>query len=114
MNEESLFAAALERATAAEREAFLDEACAGDVALRERVDRLLAADEKPAASSTSRPGRRDRRKTLPGWLPTVSFRANASALWWPAATSCSRRSAKAAWAPSGWPSRRTRCAARSR
>src|SRR5262249_38929879 len=46
MIEESLFAAALERATAAERRAFLDEACAGDAALRQRVDRLLAAYEK--------------------------------------------------------------------
>jgi serine/threonine protein kinase/tetratricopeptide (TPR) repeat protein len=46
MDEESLFAAALERVTAAERRAFLDEACAGDAALRQRVDRLLAAYEK--------------------------------------------------------------------
>ena len=46
MIEESLFAAALERSTAAERRAFLDEACAGDVALRQRVERLLAAHEK--------------------------------------------------------------------
>ena len=34
MMEESLFAAALERTFAAERQAFLEEACAGDVALR--------------------------------------------------------------------------------
>src|SRR3954454_5634383 len=46
MNEESLFAAALELATPAERRAFLDEACAGDVALRDLVERLLAAHEK--------------------------------------------------------------------
>jgi tetratricopeptide (TPR) repeat protein len=46
MIEESLFAAALERPTVAERRAFLDEACAGDVALRQRVERLLAAHEK--------------------------------------------------------------------
>ena len=44
MNEESLFAAALEKPTAAERQAFLDEACGGDAALRQRVERLLAAD----------------------------------------------------------------------
>jgi hypothetical protein len=44
MNEESLFAAALEKASATERRAFLDEACAGDPALRRRVERLLAAD----------------------------------------------------------------------
>src|SRR5438552_2490399 len=46
MNEESLFAAALEKPTAAARRAFLDEACGEDVALRERVERLLAADRQ--------------------------------------------------------------------
>jgi eukaryotic-like serine/threonine-protein kinase len=45
MNEESLFAAALEKATPAERQAFLDQACGGDDALRLRVERLLAAHE---------------------------------------------------------------------
>src|SRR5690348_9471860 len=44
MTEESLFAAALERATAAEREAFLADAAGGDDALRRRVERLIAAD----------------------------------------------------------------------
>jgi serine/threonine protein kinase/tetratricopeptide (TPR) repeat protein len=44
MTEESLFAAALERVTEAERRAFLAEAAAGDDALRRRVERLLAAD----------------------------------------------------------------------
>jgi eukaryotic-like serine/threonine-protein kinase len=43
MNEESLFVAALEKPTAAERQAFLEKACAGDVALRQRVERLLVA-----------------------------------------------------------------------
>ena len=36
----------LERATAAERQAFLAEAFAGDVALRRRVERLLAAHDR--------------------------------------------------------------------
>ncbi len=45
MDEESLFAAALRLPTAAQRGAFLDEACGGDPRLRERVGRLLAADE---------------------------------------------------------------------
>jgi eukaryotic-like serine/threonine-protein kinase len=45
MNEESLFATAVDKPTAAERRAFLDEACAGDVRLRQRVEQLLAADE---------------------------------------------------------------------
>src|SRR5438105_4478968 len=44
MNEESLFAAALEKANPTERQAFLTDACGGDDALRQRVERLLAAD----------------------------------------------------------------------
>ncbi len=43
MTEEDLFSAALEKPTAEERRAFLDEACAGDVALRKRMDLLVAA-----------------------------------------------------------------------
>src|SRR4051794_23198177 len=46
MNEESLFAAALERSTTTERRAFLDEACGGDLALREQGERLLAAHDQ--------------------------------------------------------------------
>jgi WD40 repeat protein len=40
---ESVFAAALERFSAGERAAYLDEACAGDPALRQRVEALLRA-----------------------------------------------------------------------
>jgi WD40 repeat protein len=43
MTEEMVFAAALERSTPAERAAFLDEACAGDPALRARVEALLGS-----------------------------------------------------------------------
>jgi tetratricopeptide (TPR) repeat protein/tRNA A-37 threonylcarbamoyl transferase component Bud32 len=46
MDEAALFAAALEKPTPAERRAFLDRACAGDGALRRRLERLLAADER--------------------------------------------------------------------
>ena len=45
MHEESLFAAALEKPDAAERQQFLDEACGKDAALRKRLERLLAADQ---------------------------------------------------------------------
>src|SRR5687768_16518730 len=45
MDEESLFAAALRLPTPAQRSAFLNEACGNDPRLRERVERLLAADE---------------------------------------------------------------------
>jgi WD40 repeat protein len=40
---ETVFFVALEKATLAERSAYLDEACAGDGALRRRVERLLAS-----------------------------------------------------------------------
>ena len=45
MNEESLFAAALDLMTQAERRAFLDEACADNERLRQRVQRLLATED---------------------------------------------------------------------
>jgi hypothetical protein len=61
MSEESLFAAALERTSSADQLAFLDRACAGDAALRERVARLLDAHERAF-------GILDRRVT-PGGLP---------------------------------------------
>jgi WD40 repeat protein/tRNA A-37 threonylcarbamoyl transferase component Bud32 len=44
MNEDSLFAAVLDKPTEAERRAFLDAACAGNLRLRQRVEQLLAAD----------------------------------------------------------------------
>ena len=93
MNEEWLFAAALERATAAERQAFLAEACAGDVALRRRVERLLAAHDRSTGilDQTALPAGSVEVTVHadPGGAPG----ANASAPWWPAATSCSKRSA---------------------
>jgi serine/threonine protein kinase len=46
MTEESLFLAALEKPTPAERQAFLEEACGLDVALRARVQLLLEADAR--------------------------------------------------------------------
>ena len=50
MQEQSIFIEALEREDPAERAAFLDQACAGDAALRERIERLLALDHLAAAS----------------------------------------------------------------
>jgi serine/threonine protein kinase/lipopolysaccharide biosynthesis regulator YciM len=43
MTEDELFAAALEKGTPEERAAFLAQACAGDSALRKRVEELLAS-----------------------------------------------------------------------
>src|SRR5437667_11756307 len=46
MNEESIFAAALEKGNPAERAAYLDEACAGDPALRSEVEALLQSHQE--------------------------------------------------------------------
>src|SRR5262245_33440648 len=46
-NARDVFLAALEKQSAAERAAFLDEACAGDLPLRHRVEALLAAHDAP-------------------------------------------------------------------
>jgi serine/threonine protein kinase len=47
MTEETIFLKALEQATPAERAAYLDVACAGDPALRERVEALLRSHADP-------------------------------------------------------------------
>src|SRR5947208_1204022 len=44
MTEETIFATALEKKTAGERQAFLDEACADKTELRAQVEELLRAD----------------------------------------------------------------------
>src|SRR5215470_15328433 len=49
MTEETIFAAALEKSTPAERAAYLDEACGGDAGLRQRVEALLATQNKLGA-----------------------------------------------------------------
>src|SRR5687768_2190935 len=46
MTEREIFAAALHHRNAAERAAFLGAACAGDAALRQRVESLLAEHEQ--------------------------------------------------------------------
>src|SRR5262245_28799254 len=56
MTEETLFALALERSGPAERRAFLDAACGGDARLRDRVERLLAADERTRGILDRGPG----------------------------------------------------------
>src|SRR4051812_29094998 len=48
MNEETLFHLAREKPPD-QRSAFLDEVCAGNTALRERLEILLAADEQPGS-----------------------------------------------------------------
>src|SRR5262245_7186750 len=46
MTERSVFVAALDLDDPADRAAYLDRACGGDPALRQRVDRLLATFER--------------------------------------------------------------------
>jgi WD40 repeat protein/serine/threonine protein kinase len=48
MTEETIFATALDKQKPAERSAFLEEVCAGDAALRQRVESLIAAHEQAA------------------------------------------------------------------
>ena len=65
MNERDLFMAALQIEGAAERSAYLDRTCAGETALRQRVEALLAAFEQAGASCNSPRGTRGRRRTSP-------------------------------------------------
>ncbi len=46
MHEESIFFAALEKRTPAERQAYLESACASDAELRRRLEALLKAHEQ--------------------------------------------------------------------
>src|SRR4029079_19096186 len=46
MTERDIFTAALAKADRAQRDAFLDEACAGDIALRKRIESLLTEHEQ--------------------------------------------------------------------
>src|SRR5262249_40250529 len=48
MTEETIFTAAREKQSPTERSAFLDEACGGDAALRQRVEALIEAHEQAA------------------------------------------------------------------
>jgi hypothetical protein len=47
MSERAIFIAALEKDDPAERAAYLEQACAGDPALRQRIERLLQAHGRP-------------------------------------------------------------------
>ena len=46
MNEREIFAEAMQKSSAAERAAFLAQACSGDDALRRRIDELIAEQER--------------------------------------------------------------------
>ena len=63
MNEETIFAAALEKTNPAERAAYLDGACGGDVELHRRVEVLLLAHAK--SGDLLDPSARDAAATTP-------------------------------------------------
>jgi tetratricopeptide (TPR) repeat protein len=55
MNERDIFIAALQKATTAERQAFVEEACRGEETLRQGVEALLAAHDRAAGFLESPP-----------------------------------------------------------
>ena len=93
------------------RRAYLEQACEGDLELRRHVDALLQAYERPGVSSRDQPSRRTwPRSSAPPYrrlarLPVRSLQAPEAGS---ARTSFSMKSAKGAWAPSTWPSRKSR------
>ena len=65
MNEASIVAAALEKKSAAERAAYLDQACAGDTALRQRVEELLQGRQNASFEPTIREALAAAQRALP-------------------------------------------------
>jgi WD40 repeat protein/serine/threonine protein kinase len=55
MSERDIFAAAMRKTEPAERAAFLEQACAGDAALRQRVEMLLLAHDQATLTGTPSP-----------------------------------------------------------
>ena len=110
MNELDLFAAAIGITDPEERAALLERECAGRPEVRNRLDQLLDAHFKsnplldaPAQEQTNAVRDCARSRTAP-----YRIAAEAEGRSSPAVTSCSSRSAKAAWARSGWPTRPSR------
>jgi eukaryotic-like serine/threonine-protein kinase len=67
MSERAIFITALEKDDPAERAAFLDQACANDPPLRQRIERLLKAHEPADSFLEHRP---------PGWgRPSMNRRS---------------------------------------
>jgi hypothetical protein len=93
---ESLFGSALALPSSAARARYLDEPCTGDPQLRGRVEELLGASRKVQGF-------------LEPPVPPATWRGPPSAPARPSArATCSNRSARVAWAPSGWPSSKCR------
>ena len=118
MNEIELFTAALAISNPAKRALWLDARCAGDHVLKQRLERLLAAAAASGNPLDDNP-RDDPGVTLPTPPPAlgpahrISRRSDRPGRSSPAGTSSCSRSAKGAWAASGWPSRSKPSNARS-
>jgi hypothetical protein len=97
--ERSIFLRAIEIASAEGRSSFLDAACGDNRRLRDEIEALLGAHARPLglldAPDIGRPTV-DLPAAHEGRVPSS------------APTRSCRRSARAAWAPSTWPSRPTR------
>jgi serine/threonine protein kinase len=76
---EAIFFAALEKATPAERAAYLDEACAGRPELRERVELLLADHFKAGGIPKQTPGEAIGPLTAPALEVTGPYRSDPAA-----------------------------------
>ena len=101
MNEESVFAAAVEKANTIERQAYLDDVCRGDASLRQRVERLLAAHERVQGILDG--GLDAAAMVVPPVQPPLPIGSSTNG------SSFGRSSARGAWARSGWPTRSNRC-----
>ena len=111
MSERAIFEAALDISDPAERAIFLNRSCGGDADLRQQVEGLLQAHEA-AGGFLAAPAAADLAATLPPRPDSASLGAAAlveqAGQISPASTSCLKRLAKAAWAPSGSRSNRSR------
>src|SRR3954451_21822386 len=106
MSERDIFTAALQKEDPVGRRAYLDEACAGQPELRQQVENLLRLHEgagsfldKPAAGGPVTGAFPDAAEQAAAQEPPAKASAR---------TSSFSKSARAAWARSGWPSRPSR------
>jgi WD40 repeat protein len=77
MTEETIFAAVLEKTDPAQRQAYLDEVCRGDEALRQRVEALLSSHEQ-AGDFLKQPAVPQVLPANPGQTDATDAEANAS------------------------------------
>ena len=101
----SIFCAALERLSAQERAAYLETACGRDMELRARLEALLQAHDQAG-------GFLPEKAEVPETHASVAHPSREGPATVIGATSCCNNSARAAWAPSSWPSKPSLSSAR--